>query len=116
MSGAHIVVAGDTLSEIAQKYKLSTADLAKWNNIADPDKISIGQKIELSDHGAGVDENGNPPSQGKDQVYVVEAGDTLSSIAAKFNTSWKGIQDFNKIEDINKISVGQKLVIPDNPH
>jgi len=44
--------------------------------------------------------------------YVVENGDTLSTIAAKFNVSTDTIRYANSIEDINSIAPGDKLVIP----
>lgn len=41
------VVAGDTLSQIALKNNKTVAELAKINNIADPNKIKVGQTIKL---------------------------------------------------------------------
>jgi LysM repeat protein len=38
---------GDTLSRIAQKFNTSVESLAKQNNIADPNKIQIGQKLKI---------------------------------------------------------------------
>lgn len=43
--------------------------------------------------------------------YLVEAGDTLAAIAKKFNCSVEELQRWNKIENVDKIDVGQKLVI-----
>jgi len=43
--------------------------------------------------------------------YLIEAGDTLAMIAKKFNCTVEELQRWNKIEDIDKIDVGQKLVI-----
>ena len=40
--------------------------------------------------------------------YLVEAGDTLATIANKFNCTVEELQRWNKIEDID---VGQKLII-----
>ena len=41
----YIVKAGDTLSEIADKYNVTVEYLVNKNNITDPNKIYIGQKI-----------------------------------------------------------------------
>lgn len=103
MSGAHIVEPGDTLSEIAAKYELNVDDLIRWNNIENPDLISVGQKIELSGH---------EPALPEDQIYVVQPGDTVSEIAEKFGLRWVDIGAANKLEDINKIYAGQELIIP----
>lgn len=43
----YVVVAGDTLSALAVKSGKTVAELAKMNNIADPNKIKVGQKIKL---------------------------------------------------------------------
>lgn len=43
----HKVKAGETLGGIAAKYKVSVADLQKWNNIKDPRKIQVGQSIAI---------------------------------------------------------------------
>ena len=45
-------------------------------------------------------------------VYVVQSGDTLSSIAVKFGTRVAAIATLNNIQDINVIHVGQVLKIP----
>lgn len=44
--------------------------------------------------------------------YTVQKGDTLSSIAARFKSTIKDIQNANRITDPTKIQVGQTLFIP----
>ena len=44
--------------------------------------------------------------------YVVQPGDTLSSIARKFNAQQRDIQNANEIADPTKLQVGQTLFIP----
>lgn len=51
-------------------------------------------------------------SKNKITDYVVENGDTLSTIAVKFNVSTDTIRYANSIADINSIAPGDKLVIP----
>lgn len=46
--------------------------------------------------------------------YVVQVGDTLAVIAAKFNSTLEDIMKENKLEDANAIFAGQVLVIPVN--
>lgn len=45
------------------------------------------------------------------QTYTVQAGDTLSGIAAKFGTTVDHLQQLNQLPNINLISVGQQLKI-----
>lgn len=44
-------------------------------------------------------------------TYTVVKGDTLSSIARKYNTTWQALAKLNNIPDANKIYIGQKIVI-----
>lgn len=53
--------------------------------------------------------NVNQPAQV--QTYTVQAGDTLSGIAAKFGTTVDHLQQLNQLPNINLISVGQQLKI-----
>ncbi len=46
------------------------------------------------------------------QVYTVQKGDTLSTIASMYGTSWKKLAEFNGLSDPNKLRVGQELRIP----
>lgn len=46
------------------------------------------------------------------QVYVVKKGDTLSSIASMYGTTWKRLAEYNSLSNPNKLLVGQKISIP----
>ena len=100
---SHIVAAGDTLSTIATRYNTTYQELAKINNIADPNSIYVGQIIKLK----GSNENTN-------KTYTVQSGDTLSGIAAKFGTTYQSLASINGIADPNTIYVGQVLKIDGN--
>ena len=93
----HIVEKGDCLSKIAQKYNVDCQQLATYNNIANPNKINIGQEIVL------------PASHIR--YYEVQHGDTLSGIANKLGTTVSELAKINNIKDIDLIFVGQKLKI-----
>ena len=43
----HIVKSGDTLSDIAEKYKLDLAQLLAMNKISKSDRIYVGMRINL---------------------------------------------------------------------
>lgn len=45
----HVVEAGQTISEIARAYKVSTQSILKANKISDPTKIRVGQKLFIPD-------------------------------------------------------------------
>jgi LysM repeat protein len=45
-------------------------------------------------------------------IYVVQAGDTLSSLAGRFNTTVEEILIANDLTDPNTLQAGQELIIP----
>jgi LysM repeat protein len=55
-----------------------------------------------------------PPSEGTDTVvwHTVQQGETLSSIARRYGTSWQAIAQANGLVNPNQIYAGQKLKIP----
>lgn len=95
----YVVKSGDTLSSIASKYGTTYQKLAEYNNIKNPNIINVGQVIKI------------PASGSKPITYTVKSGDTLSSIAKKYNTTYQKIAKDNNISNPNVISVGQKLII-----
>lgn len=55
--------------------------------------------------------NGSSAPRQTSVTYIVKSGDTLSSIASKYGTTYQKIARDNNISNPNKIYVGQKLVI-----
>lgn len=73
------------------------------------------RKIVLSSRYDEVQNKINNQSNSSNTVsYIIKAGDSLSSIAKKFNTTWRKIYEDNKAtigSNPNRIYVGQKLII-----
>ena len=99
----HIVKSGETLSAIASKYGVSVENIKKWNNLSS-DKLSIGQKLTIN---PTTKSNNNSSTQ---KMHTVKSGETLSSIANKYNTTVDAIMKANNLKS-TKIYVGQKLKI-----
>ncbi len=99
----HIVKSGETLSGIANKYGVTITDIKKWNNLTS-DKIVVGQKLIINPTQKSISSSGN-------KVHMVKSGETLSSIALKYNTTVNEIMKKNNLKS-TKIVVGQKLIIP----
>lgn len=55
------------------------------------------------------------PAAAAETIYIVKPGDTLSEIAARYNTTVQVLQQLNGIKDANKIYVGQKIKIKGKP-
>ena len=96
----YIIKKGDTLSEIAQRFRISQGRLKNMNNSIS-DKIVVGQKLKI------------PREQRNTfkRSYLVKYGDTLSEIAQKYNTTTGELMFQNKLLKPD-ITVGQKLLIP----
>ena len=60
----------------------------------------------------GSSESGASSGSGDDDVYIVQSGDTLSGIAAKYGTTYQALASYNGISNPNLISVGQQIRIP----
>ena len=102
--GTYTVKSGDTLSAIANDFGVTVDQLVRWNNISNPNLITVGQILYFSDKSSS--------GSGSGITYVVQAGDTLSGIAARFGTTVAELVSLNNISDPNLIYVGQVLKIP----
>ena len=102
----HTVRRGDTLSALAKQYNTTVDKLAQANNIRDPNRIAVGQKLKLPDSFS----SGARPSSAKS--YTVRSGDTLGEIAKRFGTNANALAKANNISNPNRIFAGQKLSIP----
>lgn len=43
----YVVMRGDTLGKIANRYGVTVADLCQWNVIEDPDWLVAGQRLSI---------------------------------------------------------------------
>ena len=95
----YIVQAGDTLSEIAQRFGTTYQSLAAINNIADPNRIYPGQEIVID--GATAEA---PAASAV--YYTIKPGDTLSGIASSYSTTWQWLAEINGIDTPDLIHPG----------
>lgn len=101
----YIVKKGDSLYSIANKYNTTIDELKRINNLTS-NILSIGQILKLpSDKANNVENEENTIS------YTVQKGDSLYSIARKYDTTIDRIKDLNNLTT-NLLSIGQVLLIP----
>ena len=103
--GIYRVQSGDVLGRIANKFGIVTQKLLSLNNLDKKLTLRIGQKFKI------------PLSQNMvDSIvkaeYNIEPGDTLLSIAYKFNIEPKDLVSFNQIKSNTIIREGKKLSLP----
>ncbi|OSI08341.1 murein transglycosylase/nitrite reductase transcriptional regulator [Neisseria animaloris] len=95
----HRVAAGDTLFNISQRYNLSVADLITVNNIKG-NSIRKGQILKVT--AAPVQRN-----VVRNVSYTVRKGDTLNTIATRFNVDVNDIRRWNR--NTRSVTPGQRL-------
>ena len=100
ISNVHTVQVGDTLYSIAKKYNTTVDAIKNLNNLTS-NTLSIGQILKIPTSEETVPET----------TYTVQAGDTLYSIAKKYNTTVDTIKSLNNLTS-NTLSIGQILKIP----
>jgi len=100
----YIVRRGDTLSFIAWRYGARISAIAQVNNLANYNLIYVGQRLIIPS------QEGAPSPQSN--VYIVQRGDTLSTIARRYGTTANVIAQANRIHNPQLIYVGQRLLIP----
>jgi membrane-bound lytic murein transglycosylase D len=103
------VKSGDSIGKIAELYRVSSANIIKWNNVKN-DKIYVGQKLKIySDYSVNdIQTKTSRNNSTNTKFYTVRKGDTLYSIATNYNLSVNKLKSINRISD-NKIVVGQKI-------
>lgn len=94
----YIVKSGDTLYSIARKFNITVNELKQANNLTN-NNLSINQELVI------------PTENINQQTYTVQKGDTLYSIARKFNVSVNNLKDINNLSS-TLLSIGQTLLIP----
>jgi LysM repeat protein len=102
----HIVQWGETLGVIARRYGVTVSAITQANGLYNPNYIYAGQILVIP---TGVPA---PSPGGPTTTYVVQRGDTLRIIAARYGTTVNELVWLNGIVNPNLIYVGQVLKVP----
>lgn len=113
------IQAGDTLFSIAARYKRTWQQLYALNRdrIANPSRIFTGNMLRVwKGGGTPPPQQPKPAPKPSGRVHVVENGENLSVIAARYGlSSWRTIYDMNRAiigDNPNLIKPGWKLRLP----
>lgn len=101
-SNYYVVKKGDSLWSIARANGLTVDELKSLNNLSS-NVLHVGDTLLIS----SADSTGD---DGNDNYYVVKSGDTLWSIARKYNLSVNELKALNNLSS-NVLSVGQRLIV-----
>ena len=113
----HIVQPGETLFRIALATGRTVDELAQANGLAPPYTIHAGNHIIIPDPNAPAQapaENQAPAST-TTSTYVVQRGDSLAVIAARFGINYLELAQMNGIANPDVLHVGQVLQVPGPP-
>ena len=102
------VLQGDSLWNIAKKFKISIEDIASWNDLNIEKPLQIDQAIKIFSRYKRIRE-AIPSRKPNIMLYPIKSGDTISKIASKFSIKSSQIQEWNEIKDTSKIFPGQVL-------
>lgn len=93
----YVVEAGDTISNIAERFGLNVNTLLWENRLTARSIIRAGQKLTIL------------PTDGI--TYRVGRGDTVAKIATKYGVKSENILNYNKISS-STLTIGQTIIIP----
>ncbi len=109
----HRVRPGQTLSLIAKRYRTSVRKIMRANNLRKSNYIVAGRLLKIPRSGYHY----RPPKKmasmsGRRVVHVVKKGDSLWTIAKRYGTTTKKIQQLNQLTSTS-LHKGQRLTIFD---
>ncbi len=112
----YVVKKGDSISKIAYRNNMTTAQLMKINNLKNAN-IRIGQKLnvkKIEGQNATKETSKEATSSLKagEVSHKVRAGEYLGAIAERYSVKIADIKKRNNISDPRKLRVGQTIIIP----
>ena len=93
----HTVQRGDTLTNISRRYYTTVEEIKALNNLSS-DNINVGQKLVVR------------KSRENPIYHNVRAGDTLTSLARRYNTTVTSLVEWNQLRSSN-IKINQRIII-----
>ncbi len=115
----HVVQPGQSFWSIAIAYKITIKDLETWNNLSRDSKLQIGQRLFIPSSNTKGFSTPTPvgmvqvstPHPGGKIIHVVQAYQTLTTIAQAYGVSIDRILALNGLQIDWPLQIGQKLLI-----
>jgi LysM repeat protein len=117
---SYTVQPGDTLTKIAARFDVTVEAIAAANHLSNPNSLRVGQVLTIPDGAAPpvppapavpAAAPAAPPAPSEGAIYIVQNGDSLSRVAARFNVTLDALIAANRLTS-STLQVGQILVIP----
>ena len=93
----YTVKSGDSLYKIANQYNVTVDAIKRANNLT-TNTLQIGQVLRI------------PLGTSRETTYTVKSGDSLYSIAKKYNTTVNRLKELNNLSS-NLLNIGQILIV-----
>ena len=106
----YVVVPGDTLYGIAQRFGTTVEAIVEANDITDARLISVGQKLVIPTEQPGLVPSVQP--EGESRVHPVQPGDTLPFLAYRYGSTFWTLRETNDLNRLGLLWPGQELTIP----
>jgi len=118
----HTVKKGETLATIARRYKLSVAELRRANELSSRAGVRANQQLMIPQRSTtglpsaparlatAAPRPAAPAGGSAPSIYRVQRGDTLFSIARRFETTVAAIKQLNRLRS-DAINVGDRLTL-----
>ena len=121
----YVIRRGDTLASVAERHDLEPEDLARWNGLAPQARLHAGHRLVMEaqerharqgakkTRGASAKarvasaDEAAPPRQLR---YTVRRGDTLFTIARRFQVTIAQLREWNQLPD-ESVRAGQRIVL-----
>ncbi|KAE9371643.1 carbohydrate-binding module family 50 protein, partial [Stipitochalara longipes BDJ] len=123
-ASTYTITAGDTFSSIAANFGISVAAIEAANPGVNPNDLQIGQQIIIPSSGDASTPTPAPqptpvptpapapvPSTG---TYIIQTGDTFTSIAAKLGTTVAALEAANPTLTPTNLQIGATIIVPSN--
>mgnify|MGYP003604821513 CR=1 FL=1 len=121
---SYIVQSGDTLTAVAEKFGFTNQQLADMNKLTPTSNLIRGVRLSLVDDGTGktaavTSKNDETPTSAPSKNtkietvnYRVKAGESVGSLANRYNISNEQLADLNKFSATSSLLLGQTIKVP----
>ena len=110
----YTVQSGDSLSAISNKYNLGMDYIANINGMSRNTNLRVGQKLKLTGDEPKSTSRTEAIADKTPDTHVVKSGETLSSIARKYDLEIRQLAEFNDISSNASLRVGQRLKLDES--
>lgn len=107
VAAGYTVQGGDSLAGIAAAFQTTPAEIAAANRLISPHSLYAGQALAIVSHTGTADED--PPTG---RLHVVREGETLLSVAARYEATPRSIAELNGLEAPGRLFPGMRLRLP----